>query len=313
MKAYPLIYSRTKYHDCVPPFLVMPAALTDAAAYAENIMFEVDQLKEIRRVVFSANDHLIYGVCFLTYLYYDRLSEQDAKFGETHSSERDYCFDYTKRKTIFFTGVAIPKSELKAGYVPEISMEDLWNIYIRFLKEQWELDESEVRCVKLDVPVLDISEKKYVSDFTPTIEKVQNINVIKNYSGNEQEMIDYFCNKIISGEQCSFISDANSKTLCQKLKFSHAVVSESIVKALATPPNPQPPHQSSLNSSRIPVSQAPQLSHVNSSLDQRRKELEEKRLEKEKKNSNHSSGGLAGIALLLIIIIVVIIIIKLLS
>lgn len=313
MKGYPLIYSRTKYHDFVPPFLVMPAALTDAAAYAENILFEVDQLKDIRRVVFSVNDHLIYGVSFLTYLYYDCLSEQDAKFAETHSSERDYCFDYTKRKTIFFTGVAIPKSELKTGYVPDISMEDLWNIYIRFLKDQWELDESEVKCTKFDVPVLDIAEKKYSSDFTPNIEKTQNINVIKNYSGNEQEMIDYFCNKITIGEQCSFISDANSKTLCQKLKFSHAVVSESIVKALATPPKPQSPHQPGINSSKPTVSQTPQLSRVNSNLDQRRKELEAQRLEHEKKNSNHSSGGLARIALLLLTIVIVIIIIKLVS
>lgn len=313
MKGYPLIYSRTKYHDCVPPFLIMPAALTDADSYAGNIMFEVDQLKDVRRVVFSANDHLIYGVSFLTYLYFDRISEKNAKFAETHSSERDYCFDYTKRKTIFFTGVAIPKSELKAGYVPDITMEELWDIYIRFLKEQWELDESEVRCIKLEDPVLKISEKKYSSDFTPTIEKIQNINVIKNYTGNEQDMIDYFCNKIINGEKCSFISDANSKTLCQRLKFTHAVVSESIVKSLAIQPKPQSINQPNLSSIKTEKTQTPQLSHVSSNLDQRRKELEEKRLESEKKNSNHSSGGLARIALLLLITVVIIIIIKLLT
>ena len=34
MKGYPLIYSRTKYHDCVTPFLIMPASLTDADSYA---------------------------------------------------------------------------------------------------------------------------------------------------------------------------------------------------------------------------------------------------------------------------------------
>ncbi len=312
MKGYPLIYSRTKYHDYVSPFLVMPTELTDVAVYADNIMFEVDQLNDIRRVVFSANNHLIYGICFITYLYYDRLSETNPHFAEKHSIERDYCFDYTKRKTSFFTGVAIPKSELKAGYIPDITMEELWDIYIRFLKEQWELDESEVRCIKLDDPVLNISEKKYSSDFIPAIEKIQNINVIKNYTGNEQDMIDYFCNKIINGEKCSFISDANSKTLCQRLKFTHAVVSESIVKSLAIQPKPQSINQPNLSSIKTEKTQTPQLSHVSSNLDQRRKELEEKRLENEK-NGNHSSGGLARIALLLLITVVIIIIIKLLT
>ena len=72
MKAYPLIYSRTKNVDFVPDFLTRPENLDcqTALKYVGNAMANLDTLKTIRYSAFSVGDYCICGgiSCITKYL-----------------------------------------------------------------------------------------------------------------------------------------------------------------------------------------------------------------------------------------------------
>lgn len=236
MKAYPLIYSRTKNVDFVPDFLTRPKDLDcqTALKYVGNAMANLDTLKTIRYSAFSVGNYCICGgiSCVTKYLV-----EELKKSGSTFSSQlvSEYLRDCKGRSTACFIGFAIPKSEVRSGRIPNILLSKYWEEYLKYLKPQW--DKSTTHSEKLNFPPVTLNEKTYSSNYKPEFEPIQGKKVIRNQKEKLQDTLDYFFDKILNkGSQDSFISDICNRNEWDALKFTYASVSDDFYRALKSTP-----------------------------------------------------------------------------
>ena len=231
MKAYPLIYSRTKNVDFVPDFLVRPEDLDwqTALKYVENAMANLDILKTIRYSAFSVGDYCICGgiSCITKYLV-EELKKSDITFPSQIVSE--YLRDCKGRSTACFIGFAISKSEVRSGKIPDIPLSKYWDVYLEYLKHQW--DKSTTHSEKLNFPPVTLDEKTYSSNSEPKFELIQGKKVVRNQKETLQGTLDYFFDQILNkGSQDSFISDID-RNEWDALKFTCASVSDDFYRAL---------------------------------------------------------------------------------
>lgn len=240
MKAYPLIYSRTKNVDFVPDFLTRPKDLDCQAAlkYVENAMANLDTLKTIRYSAFSVENYCICGgiSCVTKYLV-EELKKSGSTFDFQAASE--YLRDCKGRSTACFIGFAIPtksevKSEVRSGKIPDIPLSKYWDVYLEYLKHQW--DKSITHSEKLNFPPVTLDEKTYSSNYEPKFELIQGKKVVRNQKETLQGTLDYFFDQILNkGSQDSFISDID-RNEWDALKFTCASVSDDFYRALKSTP-----------------------------------------------------------------------------
>lgn len=235
MNAYPLIYSRTKNVDFVPDFLVRPEDLDwqTALKYVENAMANLDTLKTIRYSAFSVGDYCICGgiSCITKYLV-EKLKKSDITFPSQIVSE--YLRDCKGRSTACFIGFAISKSEVRSGKIPDIPLSKYWDVYLEYLKHQW--DKSTTHSEELNFPPVTLDEKTYSSNYEPKFELIQGKKVVRNQKENLQGTLDYFFDQILNkGSQDSFISDID-RNEWDALKFTYASVSDDFYRALKSTP-----------------------------------------------------------------------------
>lgn len=231
MNAYPLIYSRTKNVDFVPDFLVRPEDLDwqTALKYVENAMANLDILKTIRYSAFSVGDYCICGgiSCITKYLV-EELKKSDITFPSQIVSE--YLRDCKGRSTACFIGFAISKSEVRSGKIPDIPLSKYWDVYLEYLKHQW--DKSTTHSEELNFPPVTLDEKTYSSNYEPKFELIQGKKVVRNQKEDLQGTLDYFFDQILNkGSQDSFISDID-RNEWDALKFTCASVSDDFYRAL---------------------------------------------------------------------------------
>lgn len=236
MKAYPLIYSRTKNVDFVPDFLVRPEDLDwqTALKYVENAMANLDTLKTIRYSAFSVGDYCICGgiSCITKYLV-EKLKKSDSPIDFQAVSE--YLRDCKGRSTACFIGFAISKSEVRSGKIPDIPLSKYWDVYLEYLKHQW--DKSITHSEKLNFPPVTLDEKTYSSNYEPKFELIQGKKVVRNQKEKLQKILDYFFDKILNKDsQDSFISDICNRNEWDALKFTYASVSDDFYRALKSTP-----------------------------------------------------------------------------
>lgn len=236
MKAYPLIYSRTKNVDFVPDFLTRPKDLDcqTALKYVGNAMANLDTLKTIRYSAFSVGDYCICGgvSCITKYLV-EELKKSDITFPSQLVSE--YLRDCKGRSTACFIGFAIPKSEVRSGRIPDIPLSKYWDVYLEYLKHQW--DKSTTHSEELNFPPVTLDEKTYSSNYKPEFEPIQGKKVIRNQKEKLQETLDYFFDQILNkgSQDSSFISDID-RNEWDALKFTCASVSDDFYRALKSTP-----------------------------------------------------------------------------
>ena len=236
MNAYPLIYSRTKNVDFVPDFLVRPEDLDwqTALKYVENAMANLDILKTIRYSVFSVGNYCICGgiSCVTKYLV-EELKKSDSNF----QAVSEYLRDCKGRSIACFIGFAIPKSpksEVWSGRIPDIPLSKYWDVYLDYLKHQW--DKSTTHSEELNFPPVTLDEKTYSSNYKPEFEPIQEKKVIRNQKEKLQGTLDYFFDQILNkGSQDSFISDID-RNEWDALKFTYASVSDDFYRALKSTP-----------------------------------------------------------------------------
>lgn len=236
MKAYPLIYSRTKNVDFVPDFLTRPKDLDcqTALKYVENAMANLDILKTIRYSVFSVGNYCICGgiSCVTKYLV-EELKKSDSNF----QAVSEYLRDCKGRSIACFIGFAIPKSpksEVWSGRIPDIPLSKYWDVYLEYLKHQW--DKSTTHSEELNFPPVTLDEKTYSSNYKPEFEPIQEKKVIRNQKEKLQGTLDYFFDQILNkGSQDSFISDID-RNEWDALKFTYASVSDDFYRALKSTP-----------------------------------------------------------------------------
>ncbi len=232
MKAYPLIFSRTKNEDFVPDFLARPADLDvkETQKYVHDAMQGLDTLNSIRYTTFAVGNYCICGgiACISKQLV--------QKAGVLMETVSEYLKDCKGRSLACFIGFAIPFSETKNNVIPEITLETYWNTYLTFLKHQWDAMDTESE--KLKEPEIELSEKKYDSSFKPTIEVIGGKAVIRHFEDNSQQILDYYFNELLNqhNTETSFISDILYKEEWDRLYFKNASVSENLYTTLKTAP-----------------------------------------------------------------------------
>lgn len=238
MKAYPLIYSRTKNFDFVPDFLARPKDLDCQLAlkYVKNAVNNLDFVQGVRHVAFPVGDYCICGgIACISAKLVDKLKRLVPEFTMKYPDISEYLRDCKGRSIACFVGIAIPKSEIRNSMIPDISLEKYWEVYLEYLRHQW-YSEVNTSSEKLDVPTIEIKEKPYVESFVPKKETFGSHSVISNYTSHEQQTLDYFFYTIFSGRDDSFITEIQSREEWDALIFKTAAVSESLYSALKTVP-----------------------------------------------------------------------------
>ena len=239
MKAYPLIYSRTKYFDSVPDFLTRPKDLNYQLAlkYVKNAMSNLDFVQNIRYTAFAVDSYCICGgIACLSEKLFDKLKQLSPELAMNYTDATDYLRDVNGRPVACFIGIAIPRSEVRNGMIPDISLEKYWEVYFKYLKNQW-FNTTNTSSEQLEFPLIDdINEKPYVSSFVPQKETFGSRSVIRNYISNEQQVLDYFFHVILSGRDESFITEIKHRMEWDALSFKTVAVSEELYSALKANP-----------------------------------------------------------------------------
>ena len=142
--------------------------------------------------------------------------------------------DCKGRSTACFIGFAISKSEVRSGKIPDSPLSKYWDVYLEYLKHQW--DKSTTHSEKLNFPPVTLDEKTYSSNYEPKFELIQGKKVVRNQKETLQGTLDYFFDQILNkGSQDSFISDID-RNEWDALKFTCASVSDDFYRALKSTP-----------------------------------------------------------------------------
>lgn len=223
MKAYPVIYSRTKYVDFLPDFIVRPEGLELRAVkkYIENAIDDLDTVSGVRYFSFPAENYVVFGIsCFSKTL-------ADMVKGQVDILPyQDFLSDEKSRKISCIIGYAIPRSEVSTG-IPKVSLLDYWNTYITRIKRQW-LIESKTTTEIVNNPI-DISVAES-SNYMPNFNPLKGKQTIKCSNNGSDNIVPHFVRKALNGEPISFISDVNTIELFNNLVFTHAETSEKVEK-----------------------------------------------------------------------------------
>lgn len=237
MKAYPLIYSRTKNFDFVPDFLARPKDLDCQLAlrYVKNAMSGLDFIQDIRYTVFSIGKYCICGgIACISLNLVAKLKKIVPDFASNYPDAGEYLKDGKGRPLACFIGIAVPKSEVGKGMIPDISLEQYWKVYLEYLKHQW-LEKRNTSSEQFDFPPIDgIKGKKYVNnESVMKKETLDGRTVIINYAECKQQTLDYFFHAVLKGdEDDSFITEIQNQSDWNALYFKSAAVSESLYSAL---------------------------------------------------------------------------------
>lgn len=230
MNAYPLIYSRTKHEDFVPDFLTRPADFDykKALRYINDAMKNTDTIDGIRYSAFSVGDYCVCGgISGLT----KNMYEEASKLTSLLPGASEYLKDIKGRNINAFVGIAINKNDLRSGKIPDIQLDEYWNIYLTYLKNQW--DSLKTSSEKLTVAPLEIKEKTYSSLYTPDFETYGTKTAVINFDKNPQVVIDYFFNEIINKKSSkSFLSNIYVRSDWDAMVFDYASPSERVLSSL---------------------------------------------------------------------------------
>lgn len=239
MKAYPLIYSRTKNFDFIPDFLTRPKDLNYQLAlkYVKDAMNNLDFVQNIRYTAFAVDSYCICGgIACISEKLFNRIKLSSSGLVANYPDAADYLRDCKGRPVACFIGIAIPRSEVRVGMIPDISLEKYWDVYLQYLKKQW-LNTSNTLSEQFEFPPIDdIKEKPYKNLITPQKETFGSHSVVRNYVSNEQQILDYFFHAIFSGENESFITEIQQRAEWDALSFKTAAVSDSLYLALKANP-----------------------------------------------------------------------------
>lgn len=239
IKAYPLIYSRTKYDDFAPQFLTRPAGMEedevrDALRYVGNAMANLDTFQAIRYSTFATKNFCVCGgISCISRDLVSQLREEEQITEAEMETIQEFLKDCKGRKLAFFIGVAIPKSKVRSGRVPDISIKKYWETYLEYLKHQW--NDSQTNAELIHEPI-EFDGKTYSKRNEPEIEVIGSKAVIRNFSVHSQDILDYYYNRILNGEDVSFISEIHTRTELESLHFTDVSVTDELYRALKIAP-----------------------------------------------------------------------------
>ena len=235
MKAYPLIYSRTKLVDYVSGFLVRPSDLSAdiAAKYVNKSLQDINSSGGIRHAVFPVGNYLVYGgVASASPILIHRI------FSESKISELNYPYDTFQtdksgRPIIFFIGFAIKREDILEAELPDIDLYKTYQIYLSYLKKQWDSVNT-----KTEIPnFIELRTITHDTLFHPDEVKWGNYRLVKNYNEAEyKKYIQYYFSEMIRNPsaRCSFLSQVLSDNITTSYPFTCISISDcSVEKCIA--------------------------------------------------------------------------------
>ena len=237
MKAYPLIYSRTKYIDFVPDFLARPDNINYILAnrFTKTAMSQLEMIGKIRYAIFPVEKYVCMGIAASTKTIVEAINSRNSKYINQHPDIDEYLKDTKRRKINCFIGVAIPVSEIPRNKIPDITLEEYMDMYLDYLKHQWN-NEDKTESETLKEAPLDIRERDYIPSFNIDFEMVGEKKIVKNYESNESSVISYYFHIIAEGKNESFVTDINDRNEWNNMLFTSAVVDKNLLPSLKSNP-----------------------------------------------------------------------------
>ena len=237
MKAYPLIYSRTKYIDFVPDFLARPDNIDYILAnrFTKTAMSQLEMIGKIRYAIFPVEKYVCIGIAASTKTIVEAINSRNSNYINRHPDIDEYLKDTKGRKTNCFIGVAIPVSEIPRNKIPDITLEEYMDMYLDYLKHQWN-NEDKTESETLKEAPLDIRERDYIPSFNIDFEMVGEKKIVKNYESNENAVIAHFFHMISEGKNESFVTDINDRNEWNNMLFTSAVVDKNLLPSLKSNP-----------------------------------------------------------------------------
>ncbi len=215
IKAYPLIYSRTKFVDCVNGGIVRPHNIDTekASEYMMASMHRIEYLDNgIRYCVFRTGEYIIYGgtACIPQKLV--KRIKQIEKKEQLDLDYDDYLTDKFGRPVIFFIGFAVKASNFPKRKTIKLSLFETYKKYIEFLKDQWNSPTTKAKLLSendgIELELVDYNQNSFKPDFHS--EFCENINFVKNFDEDKYESyINYFFTEMINNpnKDLSFLSN----------------------------------------------------------------------------------------------------------
>lgn len=235
MKAYPLIYSRTKHFDFVPDFLTRPIDFdfVDGQKYIKSVMTNLDLRENFRYSVFPVSKgYVCIGIAHLSKKIFQIIQETYPE--QLPIDAQDYLRDIKGRNIACFMGIAVPVSEIKNDRVPDISVAEFFDIYIEYLSHQWN-SETETKSEQLAAPPLTIKEKNYDRSFVPETEDIGGKKAVKGFERDRDKILSYYFRKAAEDSGTAFISEIKDRSEWNGLTFSSAEVDPVLIQALKAP------------------------------------------------------------------------------
>ncbi len=223
MKAYPVIYSRTKHVDFLPDFIVKPTDLNfnGVNRYINNVNADLETVSGVRYFAFPAERYVVFGIaCYSKILAELVLDQCDI------DKYSDFISDDKRRRVSCVIGYAVPTSE--TADVPCVSLRDYWDSYIALIKDQWFLESRTQTTISSPITLKIRDLTKNIPEFSP----LGGENVIKSPETDAGSVASIFVKKILNRERSSFISDVNTTELFDKLAFTHATISEELERKI---------------------------------------------------------------------------------
>lgn len=228
MKAYPVIYSRTKHVDFLPDFIVKPADLefNSVKNYINNVIDDLDTVPGVRYFAFPTEKYAIFGIaCFSK-----RLAELVSSQVDT-AAYIDYISDDKGRRVSCVIGYAVPATEI--ADVPIVSLTDYWNSYISLIKDQWSFESHTHTIISNPTTFTESDFTNNLPGFSPLGGKY----VIKSQDADAKSVVSIFVRNILNGERSSYISDVNTPELFNELAFTHATITEDLERRIKATQN----------------------------------------------------------------------------
>lgn len=226
MKAYPLIYSRTKLCDYVSGFLVRPSDLNYMVAtqYVSVALNEIKYSDGLRHTVFAVGDYVIYGgTACITSALISRILK-DRKITDFDYNYKEFCSDQAGRPITFFIGFAIKKSTIEdTTLIPNVDLYETYKIYLKYLEKQW-LNSTTKTCILNGDDAIELGVTKYSEKFIPDTIENQGISILKNYDEySYQDVINYYYHELVakSDSDSSFISNILPEMLNDSFIFKN--------------------------------------------------------------------------------------------
>lgn len=209
MKAFPVIYSRTKKQDYISGFLMRPKDMNydKALAYVNMALNDVKYVDGLRHTIFGIGKYIVYGgvACVLK-----KMIERVGKQFNNSEALNDYLYDSSGREIAIFVGVAIERSDTNIiqGHVPNIDLEDLLNIYLGQINKYWNETYLETQYSE----EMEIKSVPFVSSYRPECRKFRDFYVLDNYTEkNYKELLDYYFVQLSKDKQDYAVLSAATK------------------------------------------------------------------------------------------------------